>query len=299
MNRTDLSDRQKVWCNRMQILNEKRCIIGEGPVWNDFEKRLYYTNGMGGSEICMLDIYTGKLEVRPVKTGCAAFAFDKNNRLIVSRPDGVFILNDDDSITELYDTKKYNITFANDMKVGPDGRIYVGTQSGKRKGVSDKVDGKLYSIDKDGSVRILLDNLRLSNGLDWSMDEKRLYHTDSDTGIIKEYDFDKEKGTISFTGRQVNVRGVDGFTIDKNDFLYVACWGQGHIAIIDTADMQVKEYIEVPAKIPASCGFAGENMGNLVVVTATLGIDVEKDVSAGFTFMKKMNVSGRKPYLFG
>lgn len=283
----------------MQILNEKRCIIGEGPVWNDFEKRLYYTNGMGGSEICMLDIYTGKLEVRPVKTGCAAFAFDKNNRLIVSRPDGVFILNDDDSITELYDTKKYNITFANDMKVGPDGRIYVGTQSGKRKGVSDKVDGKLYSIDKDGSVRILLDNLRLSNGLDWSMDEKRLYHTDSDTGIIKEYDFDKEKGTIRFTGRQVNVRGVDGFTIDKNDFLYVACWGQGHIAITDTADMQVKEYIEVPAKIPASCGFAGENMESLVVVTASLGIDVEKDVSAGFTFMKKMNVSGRKPYLFG
>ena len=97
----------------------------------------------------------------------------------------------------------------------------------------------------------------------------------------------------------MSVPGVDGFTIDKNDFLYVACWGQGHIAIIDTADMQVKEYIEVPAKIPASCGFAGENMESLVVVTASLGIDVEKDVSAGFTFMKKMNVSGRKPYLFG
>lgn len=85
----------------MQIISEKRCIIGEGPVWNDFEKRLYYTNGMGGNEICMLDICTGELEVRPVKTGCAAFAFDKNNRLIVSRPDGVFILNNDDSVTEL------------------------------------------------------------------------------------------------------------------------------------------------------------------------------------------------------
>ncbi len=63
--------------------------------------------------------------------------------------------------------------------------------------------------------------------------------------------------------------------------------------------MQVKEYIEVPAKIPASCGFAGENMESLVVVTATLGTDVEKDENAGFTFIKKMNVRGRKPYLFG
>ena len=283
----------------MQIIAEKRCKIGEGPIWNEFEKRLYYTNGMGGNEICMLDIYTGELEVRPVKTGASAFAFDKNNRLIVSRPDGVFILNDDDSVTELYDREKYNITFANDMKVGPDGRIYVGTQSGKRKGVSDKTDGKLYSIDKDGNVRVLLDGLILSNGLDWSMDEKRLYHTDSDTGIIKEYNFDKLNGEISFTGRQVEVIGVDGFTVDKNDKLYVACWGMGHIAVVDTLDMQVKEYIEVPANIPASCGFAGENMEFLAVVTASWNTDIEKDTNAGFAFAKKMNVSGRKPYLFG
>ena len=115
----------------------------------------------------------------------------------------------------------------------------------------------------------------------------------------KEYDFDKTTGDISFTGRQVEVPGVDGFTVDKNDKLYVACWGQGHIAVVDTTKMQVKEYIEVPAKIPASCGFAGENMESLVVVTATLGVDVEKDENAGFTFIKKLNVSGRKPYLFG
>ena len=86
----------------------------------------------------------------------------------------------------LYDTSKYNILYANDMKVGPDGRIYVGTQSSKRYGVSDKIDGKLYSIDSSGEVRVLLDGLILSNGLEWSMDEKRFYHTDSDTHMIKE-----------------------------------------------------------------------------------------------------------------
>ena len=73
---------------KMQKVSEKRCVIGEGPIWNDKEKRLYYTNGMGGNELCILDIYTGKLEVRPLKIGSAAYAFDKKNRLIVSRPDG-------------------------------------------------------------------------------------------------------------------------------------------------------------------------------------------------------------------
>lgn len=282
----------------MQIIGKKHCIIGEGPIWNEFEKRLYYTNAMG-NEICMLDVYTKKLEVRQVKTGIAAFAFDENNRLIVSRPDGVFILNDDDTTEKLYDTEKHCILYANDMKVGPDGRIYVGTQSGRRKGISDKTDGKLYSIDKDGNVRVLLDNLILSNGLEWSIDEKRFYHTDSDTHIIKEYEFDKTSGEIMFTGRETVVPGVDGFTIDQNNFLYVACWGKEHIAVIDTAHMQIKEYIKVPAKIPVSCGFAGNNMEMLIVLTASFTADLKEDKNAGYAFMQKMNVGGRKPYIFG
>ena len=282
----------------MEIISDKRCIIGEGPIWNNEEQKLYFTNGMG-NEICMLDIYSGKLEVRPLDFGCAAFCFDKNNKLIVSTDNGVVILNDDNTTSPIYDTDKYNIKYCNDMKVGPDGRIYVGTQSGKRKGVSDKIDGKLYSVDKCGNVLVLLDNLMLSNGLEWSIDEKRFYHTDSDTGIIKEYDFDKVSGTIAFAGRQVNVPGVDGFTIDQNDFLYVACWGCGHIAVVDTADMLIKEYIKVPAKIPASCAFGGDDMQKLVVVTATFGADLETDKNAGFTFMKRMEVEGRTPYLFG
>ena len=49
--------------------------------------------------------------------------------------------------------------------------------------MSDKTDGKLYSIDKHGNVRVLLDGLILSNGLDWSADGKYFYHTDSGTKL--------------------------------------------------------------------------------------------------------------------
>ena len=152
---------------------------------------------------------------------------------------------------------------------------------------------------KNGEVKILLDGLILSNGFEWSIDEKRFYHTDSDTKIIKEYSFNKESGEISFTGRSVVVPGVDGFTVDQNDLLYVACWGKGHIAVINTVDMQIIKYIEVPAKIPASCGFAGKDMEHFVVVSATFGTDLEKDKNAGYTFICDVKAKGRKPYLFG
>ena len=283
----------------MKIISERRCIIGEGPIWNEKENRLYYTNGMGGNEICMLDVDTMKLEVRPLKKGAAAYAFCKDGRLIVSRADGVFILNEDDTTTELYDNNLHNIVYANDMKVGPDGRIYVGTQSGKRKGVSDKIDGKLFSIDVEGNVRVLLDDLRLSNGLEWSMDEKRFYHTDSDTEIIREYFFDKTTGDILFSGREIKVSGVDGFTIDENDNLYVACWGEGHIAVVDTKEMEIIKYIDIPAQIPASCCFAGRDMDLLAVTTASYSADIKADENAGFTIIEKVETRGRKPYLFG
>ena len=81
----------------MKMICDKRCIIGEGPIWNAKEKRLYFTD-VYGKEICMLDIHTGELDVRSLSKNVAAMAFDTENRLIVSREDGVFILNKDETI---------------------------------------------------------------------------------------------------------------------------------------------------------------------------------------------------------
>lgn len=281
----------------MKILSRRRCVIGEGPIWNPFDKKLYYVNSFE-NEICVIDLESGNMTVRKLPYDVAAIGFTKEGGLIISCKEGAFYLNSDNTRTPLYDQAKYEILYGNDAKVGPDGRFYVGTQSSKRIGVGNEVDGKLYCIDKNGMVKVLLDGLLLSNGMDWSMDEKHFYHTDSDTQIIKEYDFDKQNGDIRFTGRQVKVPGVDGFTIDENDNLYVACWGREHIAVVNTSDMQIKKYIDVPAKIPASCGFAGKNMDQLAIVTATYGANIGQDSNAGFTFLCETETRGRKPYLF-
>ena len=195
------------------------------------------------------------------------------------------------------DTKKYKITNANDMKVGPDGRIYVGTISGKRVGKSEEIDGKLYRIDKDGNVDILLDGLCVSNGLEWSTDGKKLYHTDSVTGYIKEYDF-SENGIV-YTGRKVFLPGVDGFTIDSQDRLIVTRWDDKKVSVVDTKNMTVVEEITVPFANPASCCFAGEDLKKLIVVTANYNTDLIENKNAGYTFLTSRKIGGKPPYLFG
>ena len=275
-----------------------RCIIGEGPIWNERSGKLYYTNGFGKGFYTYTEA-SDEIVFRPLPMDVPAFAFDSENRLIISHKGGVHILNDDDSLTPIYDNEKYKIENANDMKVGPDGAIYVGTQCGRRVGVSDKVDGKLYRISPDGDVRVLLDGLILSNGMDWSIDGTKFYHTDSDNKIIKEYDFDLQTGNIRYTGRHIYLRGVDGFTIGLDNRLYVGCWGHGHIAVVDLDTMLVADYIGLPARVPTSCGFMGENMDTLAVTTASYNMDVSLDKNAGFTLLLKLGVSGREPYVFG
>jgi sugar lactone lactonase YvrE len=282
----------------LKILSQKRCSLGEAPIWNTKEHRLYFTNGYGAKELCIYDIKLEKMDVRELPVGAAAYAFDTKNNLIISHARGVHILNGDDTLSPIYDNDIYKIEFANDMKVGPDGAIYVGTQSKKRLKLSGDINGKLYRISPDGEVRVLLDGLLISNGMEWSLDEKRFYHTDSDTGIIKEYFFDKASGDIEYTGREVRVPGVDGFTIGSDGCLYVGCWGQGHVAVVDTETLTVKSFIDIPAKIPTSCGFMGEGMEHLAVTTADWGSDLEKDPNAGFTVIMKMKTHGRLPYLF-
>lgn len=252
-----------------KVLDTKRCKLGEGPIWNARENKLYYTNGYGASEVCIFDITTETLSVRKLPFDAAAYAFNTTNRLIISHVDGVHTLNDDDTLKPIYDNNLHKINFANDMKVGPDGAIYVGTQSRKRKKLSDDIDGKLYRISPEGDVKILIDGLLLSNGMEWSIDEKKFYHTDSDTGIIKEYNFDNSSGDIEFTGREVYVPGVDGFTIGYDQRLYIGCWGQGHISVVNTETMCVEEEIKIPVNIPTSCCFCGEQMDILAITSVS------------------------------
>ena len=281
----------------MKLLHGKRCIIGEGPVWCEREQKLYYVNGFE-REIIKTDVVTGEYSVTTLPFVVPALGFCADGRMIVTTHDGVYYLSDNLERTPLYDMSRFSVLYGNDSKVGPDGRYYVGTQSGKRFGVSDKIDGKLYSIDKDGNVKVVLDNMILSNGFDWSMDEKYLYHTDSDTSVIKEYEFDRKSGEVQFTGRQIEIRGVDGFTVDTEDCLLVTS-SLGKIFRINISDFTCVDEYDVPAKYSASCAFAGKDMDILAVVTSRYKLDVEKHPGAGLTYTKQMNVPGRLPYLFG
>ena len=87
----------------MKVLSNKRCLIGEGPIWNEFDNKVYHVNGYGDNEICCVDLETGKNTVRKLDFGVAAMGFSRKGEMLISCFDGAFILNDDNTRTPLYD----------------------------------------------------------------------------------------------------------------------------------------------------------------------------------------------------
>lgn len=282
----------------MKILTQKRCVIGEGPIWCEREKLLYFVNGIE-KEICTYDPERDIFKAYPQEIGVAAIAFARDGRMLITRRDGAFFLDlSTGKISPMYD-ESIQIKYANDAKVGPDGCFYVGTQSEFRLGLSEKIDGKLYRITPDGEVTVLLDGLILANGMDWSPDERFFYLADTGAKKVREYEFDHATGNVSPTGREVHVSGADGLTVDEHGTLYVASWGKSCLAVIDTKTMQLQKTVSVPTKAPASCAFFGKEMNQLVITTAAYPPNVEHDATAGYLLLQAMNDRGKLPYLFG
>ena len=282
----------------MKLLAQKRCVIGEGPIWNDRQGLLYFVNGID-NEICTYDPEAETIHTYPQSMGVAAIAFSEDGRMLITRADGAFFLDlTQGTITPMYD-ERVTIQHANDAKVGPDGCFYVGTQSEFRLGISDKIDGKLYRITPKGEVSILLDGLILANGMDWSPDERFFYLADTGAKKVREYEFDKATGNLTPTGREVHISGADGLCIDQSGTIFVASWGKSCIVVIDSKTMTIADTIPVPTKAPASCAFFGKEMNQLVITTAAYPQNVEHDSAAGFLLFQEMPIAGRLPYYFG
>jgi sugar lactone lactonase YvrE len=172
----------------------------------------------------------------------------------------------------------------------PDGRFYCGSMAyDQRPGA-----GALYRLDPDGSVRVVLENVTISNGLEWSPDGSRAYYNDTPTQRIDVFDYDGESG---LTGRRpfaeipVEAGGPDGLTVDEEGGVWVALYGGGAVRRY-TPEGVLDEVIEVPAKQVTACTFGGSGLDQLFITTSREDLKPGEDPLAGSLFQTAVGVAG-------
>ena len=163
----------------------------EGPVW-DPAKGLYFSDVLGGG-IYLLD-RAGEVSLAvPKRRGVGGLALHADGGLIASGRDIVHVSLADHSMRVLLaQTAADGAVGFNDLTTDAAGRVYVGSIAFAVFKAEELKPGNLYVIDGEGKARQISDGILLTNGLGFSPDGRRLYHSDALRELIRVYDVDED-----------------------------------------------------------------------------------------------------------
>ncbi|WP_411349695.1 SMP-30/gluconolactonase/LRE family protein [Paenibacillus sp. WLX2291] len=275
-----------------ELVLDARAKLGEGPSWDAQSGKLLWVD-IEGFMLHQYDPITGNDDVLDVGEHIGAVVPYIPGEVIAALESGLYRIElASGTKTLIHDPEEGRPgNRFNDGKCDPNGRLLAGTMSlhGEDK------QGAFYSMDQQGNVRLLLDEVSTSNGLAWSSDGRTLYYIDTPTLTITAFDYDLDSGDIA-DGRAVvqldDSEGFpDGMTIDAEGMLWVARWGGNRVTRINPSNGEIIGEVNVPASCVTSCVFGGPELDTLYITTAR-GDGNPDEPHAGSLFQVKPDVRG-------
>lgn len=242
-----------------------RCSVGEGPVWDEAEQALYYIDILE-KRVFRWDPASGAQASWAVPAMIGSMALRSGGGALVALPDGIHALDFAGGAVSpfaLFDPTDPAVQLA-DGKVDRAGRFVFGTSHRQAK----EPIGGLWSLGTDGAIAQLDRALILGNGPCFSPDDRTLYHADSMRHAIYAYDYDLATGAATnrrlFFDSSAYGPIPDGATIDAAGDMWVAIC-EGGVVLRLSPEGDVKQVIEMPTGLPASCMFFGPELDRLFV----------------------------------
>jgi sugar lactone lactonase YvrE len=172
----------------------------------------------------------------------------------------------------------------------PDGRFYCGSMAyDKRPGAAS-----LYRLNVDHTVQVVLNNVTISNGLEWSPDGSKAYYNDTATERISIFDYEFKSGLTNqrvFVDLAPEGKRPDGLTVDAEGGVWVALSNGGAVHRY-TSKGVLDEVVHLPVKKVTACTFGGADLKELFITTSREGLDPGADLQAGSLFRAGVGVAG-------
>ncbi|KAM3857172.1 regucalcin [Diretmus argenteus] len=288
---------------KVECVVKESSLIGEGPVWEESDQTLLFVD-IAGKKIHRWSPATNHIQ---------SLATDHMVGFAVPRRSGGYAAGVGRSIVAVdwstqtmtslveVDEEKPNNRL-NDGKVDPMGRLLAGTMGmEERPAVVERKQGSLFSVTSDLTVIKHFNQVDISNGLDWSPDQRTFFYIDSLSFTVDAFDYDTHTGQLS--NRRVVYRmeegeGIpDGMSVDVDGRLWVACYNGGRVINIDPVTGVRLQTVSLPVMKTTSCCFGGPDYRDLYVTSASLGLDQSErrqQPLAGATFrVTGLGVKGR------
>ena len=295
------------------VINEVRCVLGEGPFWDEDLQKLWYIDGLQeggyGTDLHLFDPQTGKEKQWHIDRAIGCAIPSKDGRVLMNLQDGIFLFDPETRrYEELSDLERdIDNNRLNDGKCDSTGRFWFGSMSrtANQVGAVFEITGSFYSMEQDRSVRHWFSGVGISNGIAWNADETKMYYVDTTPEAVYAFDFCAGKGEI-YNRREIirfnEEQGLpDGMTIDAEGMLWIAHFGGGRISRWDPRKGEKLDEILFPVQQVTCPTFGGRNYEKLYVTTASIGLtemERQEQPLAGATFVVEPGVKGLRPNKF-
>jgi sugar lactone lactonase YvrE len=250
-----------------ELIVDAHNILGEGPLWDTKEERLYWIDSLGNT-VHRCDPNGGEIRTWSVPENIGALALRDKSGGVVALRDGFYFLDfESGECDPIADPEpEHSGTRFNDGKVDRRGRFIAGCMDYDEK----SGDSGLYRLDPDLSCHKLDEGIVVSNGPCCSPDDRTFYFADTWKALFA-YDYDIDSGAVSNKRVLVPVEGEsngvpDGATVDAEGYIWSA---QVYGARINryAPDGTLERSIEAPVQNITSVMFGGANLDILFVTS--------------------------------
>ncbi len=279
-------------------LNDVRCELGEGPIYDSDREALWYCD-IVGRRLHRTDLNSGALRAWSFDSEVCSIGLGESGRLVVALRESIGLFDPDtgtfDEIARIDGDNPG--TRLNDGKVGPDGAFWVGTMDDRGLDQREPI-GALYRVDGTGRVDRKVDGLKVSNGPAFSPDSKTMFYADTGGPWIDCWDFDTGTGEISNRRRIAepgdDIGRPDGAATDADGNYWSAGISAGrlnrftpHGGLIDSTP--------VPVAAPTMPCFAGPDLRKIYLTSLRTGRApdlLERFPLTGITMVSDSPVAG-------
>lgn len=253
-----------------EVLVDLACACGEGPLWHESERRVYWVDIPRG-QLFRFDPATGAHELCHQDRPIGGYTLQADGALLLFRDQGNIVVWREGRIVRTVVEKVPELaqTRFNDVCAGPAGSVFCGTMA------VPGASARLYRLDCDGALTLLGEGYGTSNGMGFSPDERRLYFNDSGSVAPRTYVFDYDRATDSLANRRVfrdaaasgDPGKPDGLAVDAQRFVWTARW-DGAALLRHAPDGAVVDTLTLPVRNVTSLCFGGEGLRDVYITSA-------------------------------